>query len=388
MRETTVDKLHIFIVMFFISLIMRMQVPIFTPFAAGFGASSLFIGVILSFTSFANLTGNLIAGPLVDRFGKKIFVILPIFAASGFFIAHGFAGDSMDLLLLHGLNGLALGFFIPAAFTLLSGYAKNSRQQGKNIAINGILSTIASIIGPLVGGKLVEVIGFVNTYYFIGVALLVGGVYAIMFLRERQMVVVHHPQQGSDSGGLTEVLKSPQLLMVYGIGFAVMYIHGVIIYEIPYLAVEQGLSTFNTGQLFSYFSIGTFLTLSLFFINRFDSFKRLMTGLFGMSMCLFALFNSFYSLPILLFFIGLFFGLIMPAMATAITEYAARDMQGRAFAFMSAVYSLGIILSSFITGAIRETISPYFIAFLIGMLALTIVGYVKLRTPQTVTQQI
>ncbi|RKL66627.1 MFS transporter [Salipaludibacillus neizhouensis] len=374
MREVTQDKLNIFIVMFFISLIMRIQIPVFTPYAAAFGASSILIGVIISVTSLSNLTGNLIAGPLVDRFGKKLFITLPLFASGGLFIAHGLAGDSMDLLVLHGLNGFALAFLIPAAFTLLSGYAKNSREQGKNIAINGMLSTIASIIAPLLGGQMVVWIGYANTYFFIGTAMIFTATYSVVFLKDRQVTSVIKHKQGSEGGG---ILSTPNLPIVYLIAFAVMYIHGVLIFEIPYLTVERGLSTFQTGQLFSYMAIGTFITLSFFFINRFSPFLRLMTGLFGMSMTLFALISDLLQLPVLLFMMGVFFGLIMPAMATSITENAPKAVHGRAFGYMSAIFSLGIIVSSSVTGIIRDTVSPYFVAFLIGMIVLTISGYLK-----------
>lgn len=380
MREASVDKLNVFIVMFFISLIMRVQIPVFIPYATAFGASSIIIGIIFSVTSLSNLVGNLIAGPMVDRFGKKMFITLPLFASGGLFIAHGLASGTTDLLVLHGLNGFALAFLIPAAFTLLSGYANNSRQQGKNIAINGLLSTIASIIAPLIGGKLVVLIGYINTYFFIGTAMIITGLYSVWFLRDRQVIAVKNRKQSS----VGSVITSPNLLIVYLIGFAVMYIHGVLIFEIPYLTVEKSLSTFHTGQLFSYMGIGTFLTLSLFFINRFDPFKRLMVGLFGMSICLFGLFSSLLPLPFLLFLIGLFFGLVMPAMATSITESTAKEVHGRAFGYMSAIFSLGIIVSSSVTGVIRDIVSPYFIAFIIGMAILTIAGYSKLSTLQIV----
>lgn len=381
MKEASVDKWNIFIVMFLISLIMRIQIPVFTPYAAAFGASSIIIGIILSVTSFTNLTGNLIAGPLVDRFGKKVFITFPLFASGGLFIAHGLASSTADLLILHGLNGFALAFMIPAAYALLSGYAKNSRQQGKNIAINGMLATVASIIAPLIGGKLVEVIGYVHTYFFIGGAMIITAIYSLYFLQDRQVVTIKNRKHRSSGGVLT---AAPNLLIVYFIGFAVLYIHGVLIFEIPYLTVEEGLSTFRTGQLFSYMGIGTFITLSLFFINRFDPFKRLMLGLFGMSIGHFGLFSNLLPLPFLLFIIGIFFGLVMPAMATSITENAEKELHGRAFGYMSAVYSLGIIVSSSVTGVIRDTVSPYFIAFLIGMIVLTIAGYTKLAAPKLI----
>ncbi|MEQ6390785.1 MFS transporter [Bacillaceae bacterium S4-13-58] len=359
MKEATAEKLNIFMAMFLMNLIMRLQVPVFTPYAAAFGASSFFIGIILSVTAFSNLSGNLLAGPLVDKVGKKMFIILPIYTAGILFIFHGLARSSMDLLLLHALNGFAMGFMIPAAFTLLSSYAKNRQEQGKNMAINGILSTIANILAPLLGGKLVVLIGYVNTYFFMGAAMIMTGFYTVIFLKDRSQITTVSSQKSID----TKTSLSPKLIFTYLIGFAVMYNHGVLIYEIPYLTVEKGYSTYETGKLFSYMGIGTFITLSLLFINRFDPYKRLLVGLFGMSMTLFGLSVSAFSLPLLSLISGLFFGLIMPAMATAITEGTNKNSHGKAFGYMSAIFSIGIILSSFITGAIRSVISPYYIAF-------------------------
>lgn len=380
MKEATIEKSHIFIIMFLICLVMSIQSPIFTPYAAGLGASSILIGIMLSVSSMTNLVGNLLAGPFIDRLGKKMFITCPLFASGGLFIAHGLASDSGDLLLLRGLNGFALAFLMPAALALLSGYANNSRQQGKNMAVNGMLFTIASIIAPLIGGKMVVVIGYVNTYFFIGSAMILTGMYAISFLRERQIIVRNRNQKQMN---MMSVLTTPNLLIVYLSGFAVMYIHGVLIYEIPYLTVEKGLSTFTTGQLFSYMSLGTLIVLSLFFINRFNPFKRIMVGLFGMSMSIYAMSSLSLPLPVLLFLIGLCFGLMMPALATAVTESVSKDIYGRAFGMMSAVYSLGIIISTFLTGVIRDEVSPYFIASLIGMIILITIGYVQLQSPQT-----
>ncbi|GAA0497877.1 MFS transporter [Salinibacillus aidingensis] len=375
MKQTAAEKLPIFLIMFLISLIASIESPVFTPFASGFGATSVLIGMMLSFGSLADLVGNLLAGPLVDRFGKKLFIIFPLFVSGGLFIAHGLVSNSSELFLLHGLNEFAMAFLIPAAFTLLSGYAKNRRQQGKNMAINGILTTIASIMAPVIGGQMVVWIGYVNTYYFIGSAMLLTSIYGMTFLKERDFIV---KEPRGTQVSLMKIFTSQELKLIYLIGFAVMYIHGVIAYEIPYLTVERGVSTLNTGQLFSFMGLGTFLALSLFFINRFDPFKRFMTGLAGMNASLFLLFGLSFALPVSLFFVGFFFGLVMPAIATAITESVSAKYHGRAFGVMSAVYSLGIIISSFVTGFIRDIISPYFIAFVVGMIILMFVGYSKL----------
>lgn len=386
MREATIDKLHIFITMFIISLIMSVQGPIFTPYAAMLGASSVMIGIIMSASQLANLTGNLIVGPLVDRYGKRLFIVLPLFISGVLYTAHGFTSNATDLLILRSLNGFALAFLMPAALALISGYATNSRQQGKNMAITGMLGMVANIVAPLIGGKLGATVGYAKTYIIIGTALIFIAVYTLSFLRDRQMVVVKNNR--SKTLSLLSVLKNHQLQLVYLTGFAVMYIHGVIIYEVPFLTVEHGVSTMNTGQLFSFMAIGTFLSLSLFFIHRFDPIKRMMFGLFSLCISLSALFNGLLELPLFLFLMGVCFGVIMPAAATAVTGAMTREGHGRAFGIMSAVYSLGMIISSFVTSVIRTIISPYFIAFLVGMLVLTLIGYLKFRTQEAVESKV
>lgn len=370
------DKLHIFIIMFLVSLVMSVQSPIFAPYAASLGASSVLIGIMLSIAAFANLTGNLIAGPLSDRFGKKGFIALSLFLSGCLFLAHALVSDSTSLLVVRTLNGLSLAFLIPSALALLSGYAKNSRQQGKNIAIMGILGTIASIIAPIIGGQLGVLIGYANTYYVIGASLLLTSLYTAKFLQEKQGIIAIRQAQQL---GIKQVITMPNLQIVFLTAFAVMYIHGVIIYEVPYLTVERGLSTATTGVLFSFMGIGTFASSSLFFINRFDPTKRMMFGLFGMSMSIFTILNALVTLPISLFLLGFFFGIMMPAMATGITDAVSSEGHGRAFGVMSAVNSLGMISSSFITGVTRDVVSPYFIAFLIGMIVLILVGYAKIK---------
>ncbi len=370
------------------SLVMSVQAPLFAPFAATLGASSVLIGIMMSTGQIANLTGNLIAGPLVDRYGKKLFITLPMMISGGLFIAHSFATDATTLLVLRIANGFALAFLIPSALALLSSYAKNSQQQGKNMAIYGMLMTIASILAPLAGGNLGNLLGYEATYFFIGSGLLLISIYTLGYIHDSSAVSPSDKLNSSLTFG--QVLALPTVHIILATGFAVMYIHGVIIYEVPYLAVEMGYSTARTGLLLSLMATGTLTSLSLFFLHRLDPVKRLMLGLFGMSMTLFAIFTDMLALPILLFIVGFFFGIVMPAMATAITDAVSKEGHGRAFGLMSSFYSLGIIVSSFVTGAVRDVISPYFIAFIIGMVILTFVGYkninmtskIKDRLPQ------
>ena len=53
-----------------------MQFPTVSPFAEGLGASAAFAGIIVGAYSFTNMFGNLGAGFVIDRFGRRVPVLI------------------------------------------------------------------------------------------------------------------------------------------------------------------------------------------------------------------------------------------------------------------------------------------------------------------------
>ncbi|WP_349409359.1 MFS transporter [Pseudalkalibacillus sp. SCS-8] len=362
----------IYVVLFLLSLSLHIQFPIFTPYAVALGATSFFISILMSVSSFANLCGNLIAGPLIDMFGKKQFIVVPLFISGILMAGHGFATGPDGLLVLRLVNGLVLAFMTPACFALLSGYARNSHEQGKNMAFNGLLITIANILAPLIGGHLVEHVDFRGAYFVIGSALLLTAVFALLFIKEFEPITVHRKKV--ESGGRFRF--DQQLVAVYFVSFTLMYVHGTLMYELPFLMVEEGVSMSHGGKLFSIIGLGTLVVVCMTWIHRISASIRTMVGMLVLGF-------SFYQMvmplvPItfhqLLFLIGMGLGVLFPAVTTLLTENTDKSKHGTAFGILSAVFSLGMITSSLIAGAFRDMISPYFITFVVIGIAVTVIG--------------
>ncbi|MCF6411402.1 MFS transporter [Pseudalkalibacillus salsuginis] len=373
MDERRKGMAAIFTVLFLVSLSLHIQYPIFTPYAVALGATSFFVSIMMSVSSFANMCGNLIAGPLIDAFGKKKFIVVPLFLSGLLMMGHGIASNPDGLLVLRLFNGLVLAFMTPACFALLSGYAKNSHQQGKNMAFNGLLMTIAHIVSPTIGGYLVELVDYQGTYFIIGGCILITAVIGVMSIREFEPITVYKKEQ-ADSGGLR---LDKHLLMIYFVAFALMYAQGTIGYELPFLVVEKGMSTSDAGKLFSYIGVGTLVIVCMTWINRISALIRTMFGMLVLAACFYQMVVPFapLSLSQLLFVVGIGLGILFPAITTLITEKIDKSKHGTAFGILSAVFSLGIIASSLTAGAIRAFISPYFIAFIVVALAITIIGW-------------
>lgn len=365
MLEQNQGKTAIYFVLFFMSLSLHIQSPIFTPYAATLGASSFFVSILLSSASLTNLGGNVLAGPLIDRIGKKSFIVLPLLLSAFLMTGHAFANEAKDLLILRVFNSFVLAFMSPACFALLSSYAKNARQQGKNMAINGLLVTVAGIAAPVIGGQLVKLLGYRATFGVIGTALFVTAIIAFAFIKESDPIVVHRKEKTS----LTMMLVNQRLMPIYFIAFALMYGHGTLIYELPFLTVEHGLPASETGILFGMMGIGTFVALGQFWLNRFSALLRIALSMFLTGLLYYQMATSFLpiGLGVTLFGMGISFGLMFPALTMLLTQTVPKDKHGTAFGILSAVFSLGVIVSSLTSGVVRETMSPYYLAFVVTM---------------------
>lgn len=385
MTQENHGKIAIFFVLTLMSLSLHIQFPIFTPYAISLGATSILVSILLSTSSFANLVGHVISGPFIDRIGKKPFIVGPLFISAFLMMAYGLTHSIHILFILRLANSFILAFLMPSCFALLSAYAKTSRDQGKNMAINGILVTFANIVSPLIGGHLVEIIGYQSTYYIIGSLLFLTGIIAILFITEREMIV----SVKNETQGIKNLLLNSSLVPVYLIAFALMYGQGTLVYEIPLLVVEKGLRESMVGMLFSFMGLGTFAISLFLIVHRFSALIRTIIGMLFISLCFYQIALPIFSLSMswTLFGVGIGFGLLFPALTTLLTERVERSQHGTAFGLLSAVFSLGIMVSPLVSGLFRTKISPYFITFLVMVSAVILMGYKELRFRQLQSDQ-
>ena len=378
----------VYFVLFLMSLSLHIQFPIFTPFAVALGATTFFVSLIISSSSLTSFAGHLVAGPLIDQFGKKRFIVFALFCSAFFISCYAFIHRPADLLILRILNAVVLSFMGPACLSLLSAYARNSREQGKNMAINGLMITLANIIAPVLGGKLNTIVGYKGTFLIIGGCLFVAGVIALIFIREAEAIVVH--KKGETH--FKAILKKPGFIPLLIVGFALMYGNGTLFFELPFLSVEHGLSTAETGKLFSIMGIGTLAVLLLFGLNRISAFFRTLSGLMLLSLIYLQMATGIGHLHLAttLFLAGAVFGLLFPALTTLVSERVGKAQYGSAFGILSSTFSLGIILSSILSGSVRHLVSPYFLAFLVLISSATYIfyDYLKHRSPTATFDQL
>jgi len=105
---------------------------------------SLFLGALI-----------LVGGVLGDHFGRKrIFAIgVIIFASASAFC--GLAEDVMHLIIARGFQGVGAALVVPGSLALLSAHFSQERR-GRAIGQWASFTTLAIMLGPLLGGVLVD----------------------------------------------------------------------------------------------------------------------------------------------------------------------------------------------------------------------------------------
>jgi MFS family permease len=378
--------LYLFLFVAFFDL--HAQYPILTPFAVSLGAAPSFIGLMMGMYSITHLPGNLIAGFSVDRYGSRLFIVFSLLLAGGILLLQSRVTNPWELLVLRSISGFVLAFLSPACMALLARIAKNQVQQGKLMAGNGLVHTFASVVSPAAGALLVARIGFEMAFYLLGWILIVTALCAFFFIRDvpRDTAQTHLPdnvpkEDLSPVAGTAE----PMPWLVYALPVAVSCAQGILSFELPLMATTKN-AMLTTGLLFSVVSLGALITLSMLFLNRLSPYMRTLWGALLLAITFFLIAaNAPFSLFALLLVVGMAKGIIFPALSSLLIQLSGGARYGRTFSILSIAFSIGSFLGPLLAGQLRNYVSPYFIAFIALMLAVSILPFHQFRSPRVHT---
>lgn len=377
--------LYLFLFVAFFDL--HAQYPILTPFAISLGAAPSFIGLMMGMYSITHLPGNIAAGYGVDRFGSRIFIVLSLLLAGVVLLFQSRVTDPWQLLVLRSISGFVLAFLSPACLSLLARMTTDITKQGKLMAGNGLVHTLASVVSPAAGAYLVATIGFTTAFYMLGWILIATSVFALVFIRdiphiqpassEEPATVPNSPAspaaEPANAGGLPWI--------IYALPIATSCAQGILSFELPLMGGGKG-SIMTTGLLFSVVSIGALITLSMLFLNRLSPFMRTLWGALALACVYYGIAAGLpVPLMLMLLFLGMAKGIVLPAIPTLLIEMSGGQKYGRTFSFLSIAYSIGAFLGPMLAGQLREFVSPYYIAFLVLMLAVAILPFRRRRGP-------
>ncbi|WP_424766408.1 MFS transporter [Paenibacillus sp. sgz302251] len=368
--------LYLFLFVAFFDL--HAQYPILTPFAISLGAAPSFIGLMMGMYSITHLPGNLIAGFGVDRYGSRFFIVFSLMAGGIVLLFQSHVDDPWQLLILRSISGFVLAFLSPACLSLLAKMTSDRTEQGKLMAGNGLVHTLASVVSPAAGAYLVAKIGFTTAFSLLGWILIATAICALFFIKDMPATVDPEPSPANNPLPKKKLPLEPALptpWLVYILPIALSCAQGILSFELPLLAKTQE-AMLTTGLLFSVVSIGALVTLSMLFLNRVSAFQRTLWGSLGLAIIYFCIASDAQvPLAMMLLLVGMAKGIILPALSTLLIELSGGARYGRTFSVLSIAFSIGAFIGPMAAGQVRDYISPYYIAFLALMIAVSVLPF-------------
>ncbi len=159
--------------------------PIMPKYLEHFNGTVFDLGVMSAMWAVSAFITSPIMGYLIDKIGAKYVIILNLvgFALVNFLFA--FAQNVTHLIILRTIEGGISSGVMPAAITLVSFYS-SEETRSRHIGYVSAGSSIGIIIGPVIGGVLLELYSFTAPFMFSGALGLLGAVFAILYVPNKK----------------------------------------------------------------------------------------------------------------------------------------------------------------------------------------------------------
>jgi MFS family permease len=306
------------------------------------------IGSIMAMYAAAALCCQLAVGPLVDRFGRSIFLLLGATLVTGVSVAFLFAGAlGWHFYLLRFLQGVASAAFMTSNLTLLADLAPASRRA-EALGIFGVSGLVTIALSPAIGEAVLRAFGFQALFagtVVLGLGALVMSVAATV----PRPATVEAPARlgpGFWQAFLPVILSSFQFGLANSIVFLPPFAHFVglprvgpfyIVYTVMAVAVR-----FFGGRL----------------ADRLERRQVILPSLAGLSagVLLFSALQSTWMLILIAFINGTAHGFVYPATSAMAFDRAPQGARGRALAVFNMALLSGVTVGSVGFGWLAERI--------------------------------
>lgn len=318
---------------------------------------SLWTGIMVS-SSF--LAGGLVSplwGSLADRYGKRLMLARSGYGLVFITILLAYVQNHWQMFFCRIIFGL-LGGFIPASIMLI---VSNTPQEKMGFALGVLNSFIAigSIMGPFVGGVLVEYIGVRNNILAAGLILIVATTLSLLGTKEK----VHKQEVRTTIRQDMQLVTTNRTLQVFFVSMVVMHFSTFLFTAMLPLRVGELTAVqadLSTGLMFSLTGIA--LALGSGITGRYDKWNQvhvLLAGLVlsGVLCVLQGITGSLYVLGITRFAFGLSNALVNVAGNVLIARNSQEESRGRVFGILNAFMAIGAVsgplLGGFFGGVFR-----------------------------------
>lgn len=309
-------------------------------------------------------------GKFADKYGRKPMVLRASLWLSIIVVSMGFVHNVYQLAGLRVLQG-ALSGFQAAVVTLI---ATQTPQERSGWALGVIFSgqVGGTLLGPLFGGYLVEVIGFRENFITMGTLCFAAFIACCLFVKEqpvaasRSTLTFHEVWHCLSQPKVTVCLFLTTLVMQ----LALMSIQPIITVYIAQISAEATHIALISGAVFAASGLASIIAAPRLgkLSDRIGPQKVLLASLTAAG-CLFipqAFVEHPWQLGILRFLLGLAIAGLLPSINSLIRQSTPNEITGRVYGYNQSAQFLGMFLGSVLGGQIAAAFNIRAVFFFTG----------------------
>jgi DHA1 family multidrug resistance protein-like MFS transporter len=380
----------VWICQFFAMVGMSAIVPFLPLFVRELGVTNLeetasWSGLVFAGPFFLSFFLTPIWGNLGDKYGRKMMTIRAVFGLAIAQILVALSQNVTQLFLARLAQG-ALSGFLPSAMALV---AANTPNQKTGYALGLLQSATAggSVLGPLLGGVISDIIGFRGVFYVVAGMLAVSGIIVIFFVTEEKR------SEGKSEYSFLDnwkyLLKNQKLfipaLLILITALGISFIRPIFVLYIETFSISSKFLTTITGALYSI--VGIFSIISAAWwgrrVEKTGIAKNVVYAslLTGVMYALHSVILDVYLLIPVRVLLGFGYGALPPLLFTAISNNVPSERKGGVLGVGSSFQILGnmsgSVLGGFSAGFFGLRISFAITALL--FLTITLLSSIKIK---------
>ena len=333
-------------------------------------ATTAFIGVLVSVSSLAMISGSFVGGFLADRVGKKLTIGLACVVLAPSLFVYSVVASVFLVVLVYFVHMFAMSLFQPA-FTAFVADLSRLSSRGKAFGGFNLFWMISTVPAPLIGGVLVDGVGLRFPFMIGSAVAVVGLVASFGLVSVSGRAVPLREVSGNEASGKAPIPLARVLWLFGAIAFLTGFANGLggpLIRDFP--IYKLGVDATQLGLIFS---LGSGLATALvqvpggFLADKFGRKPLTLVSLLGAVFVVgLAFTGSVYEF--ILVSVGLFaFGnLGSPAYQAWLMELVVDARRAKAWAFMNAVMGAGSFFGPFVSTWLWQTQTWIAVPFIVA----------------------
>ena len=334
-----------------------MQFPTIAPYAESLGASAALAGIIVAAYSFTNLFGNLGAGPILDRLGRRGPMIVGMAISAVAVLSYSLVQSPAQLMAARAVHGLGAAVLAPGAFSIIGDGAPDDRR-GQAMGLTGALIALAALVGPPAAGILRDAWG-AGAVFLTDFALLFATMTVFVLATRGDLRVSVLAAPLPRAAAARAPWRRPAIWSACGAAFAIAVGVGALVAHLPLLLEGLGESATRTGYSFGVYALVAMVVMAGPTSRAGDRYGRVLPMSIGLlvvsaGLAVLGFSEVFWAIAAGMALFGLGYGLVFPAAAAMATAATGAARRGTAFGIFYAVYSLGVVVGATGSGRLAE----------------------------------